>query len=136
MGVGSFFKNLFGSAKTSTADMADKAEHLVEDTVAKAKEAAAPIIDKVEEYAEAAKEKAGEFSEKAEEVINEAIETVKEKSAPVIAKVEEFAEEAKEKISDTIETAKEKVNSLTNDGSHEAKEPETPQQNRVEEDAD
>jgi hypothetical protein len=136
MGLGSFFKNLFGSAKTTTATMADKAEHVVEDTMAKAKEAAAPILEKVEEYAEVAKEKASEFSEKAEEVISDTIETVKEKSAPIIAKAEELAEEAKEKISDTFEAAKEKVNSLTDDGSHEAKESEPPLQNRVEEDAD
>jgi hypothetical protein len=129
MGLASFFKNLFGSAKTSAEEMADKAEHIVDETIAKAKENAAPLIEKMEEYAEEAKEKA-------EETISELIETVKEKSAPIIAKAEELAEEAKEKISETIETAKEKINSFANDGSHDAKEPEATSTNSVEEDAD
>jgi ElaB/YqjD/DUF883 family membrane-anchored ribosome-binding protein len=136
MGLGSFFKNLFGSAKTSAEEMADKAEHIVDETIAKAKENAAPLIEKADLYAEVAKEKAGEFSEKAEEVLTEVIETVKEKSAPIIAKAEEFAEEAKEKLSETIETAKEKINSFSNDGSHDAKEADATSTNRVEEDAD
>lgn len=136
MGLGSFFKNLFGSAKTSAEDIADKAEHIVGETIAKAKESAAPLIEKAEAYTEVAKEKAGQISEKAEETISEVIETVKEKSAPIIAKAEEFAEEAKEKLSETIETAKEKINSFSNDGSHDAKEPEATSTNRVEEDAD
>jgi translation initiation factor IF-2 len=83
-----------------------------------------------------AKEKAEQLSEKAEVTISELIETVKEKSAPIIAKAEEFAEEAKEKISVTIETAKEKINSFSNDGSHDAKEPEATSTNSVEEYAD
>jgi ElaB/YqjD/DUF883 family membrane-anchored ribosome-binding protein len=136
MGLASFFKNLFGSAKTSAEEMADKAEHIVEETIAKAKENAAPLIEKIEEYAEEAKEKAEQLSEKAEETISELIETVKEKSAPIIAKAEELAEESKERISETIETAKEKINSFSNDGSHDAKEPEATSTNSVEEDAD
>jgi uncharacterized protein YjbJ (UPF0337 family) len=136
MGIGSFFKNLLGTAKNSAEEMADKAEHLVEETIAKAKETAAPMLEKVEGYAEVAKEKAGQFSEKAEGTISEVIETVKEKSAPIISKAEEFAEDAKEKLSETIETAKDKVNSFVNDGSHDTKEPEVTNRNSVEEDAD
>ena len=136
MGLGSFFKNLFGSAKTSAEDMTDKAEHIVEEPVAKAQETVAPLIEKADQYAEVAKEKAGEFSEKAEEVLTEVIETVKEKSAPIIAKAEEFVEDAKEKLSETIETAKEKVNAFSNDGSPDAEEPAPTNTNRIEEDAD
>ena len=136
MGLASFFKNLFGSAKTSAEEMAHKAEHIVDETIAKAKENTAPLIEKADHYSEVAKEKAGEFSEKAEEALTEVIETVKEKSAPIIAKAEEFADEAKEKLSETLETAKEKINSFSNDGSHDAKEPEATSTNRVEEDAD
>lgn len=136
MGLGSFFKNLFGSAKTSAEEMADKAEHLVDETIARTKENAVPLIEKAEEYAEVAKEKAGQFSEKAEEKLSEVIEVVKEKSAPIIAKAEEFSEEAKEKLSETLETAKEKISSFSNDGSHDAQEPEGTSTNRVEEDAD
>jgi ElaB/YqjD/DUF883 family membrane-anchored ribosome-binding protein len=136
MGLGSFFKNLFGSAKTTAEDTANKAEHIVEDAVAKAKETAAPFIEKVDQYAEVAKEKAGEFSEKAEEMLSDVIETVKEKSAPIIAKTEELAEDAKVKVSDTIDAAKEKINSFANDGSPDAEEPEPKNINRIEEDAD
>jgi ElaB/YqjD/DUF883 family membrane-anchored ribosome-binding protein len=136
MGLASFFRNLFGSAKTSAEEMADKAEHIVDETIAKAKENAAPLIEKVEEYSEVAKEKVEQFSEKAEETIGEVIQTVKEKSAPIIAKAEEFTEEAKEKLSETIETAREKINSFTNDGSQDAEEQETTPTNNVEEDAD
>ena len=136
MGLGSFFKNLFGTARTSAEEMADKAEHIVDQTLAQAKENAAPLIEKAGEYSEVAKEKVEQFSEKAEETIGEVIQTVKEKSAPIIAKAEEFTEEAKEKLSETIETAREKINSFTNDGSQDAEEQETTPTNNVEEDAD
>lgn len=136
MGLGSFFKNLFGSAKESAEEIGNKASDIINETVDIAKEAAAPILEKAEEYAEIAKEKASEYSEKASEAIGEAVETVKEKSAPILAKAEEFAEEAKEKISETVETAKEKVNNLMHDGSEDAKETVEITTNRIEEDAD
>ena len=48
MGLSSFFKNLFGSAKDSTTDLANQAEVKFE----QAKEAAAPYIEKAETFAE------------------------------------------------------------------------------------
>lgn len=48
MGLTSFFKNLFGSAKETADDFADKAEHTIEEV----KEAAAPFIEKAETFAE------------------------------------------------------------------------------------
>ena len=53
MGLGSFFKNLFGSGKQSAENLADKAGDIADDTYAKAKEAAAPYIEKAEDYIDA-----------------------------------------------------------------------------------
>ena len=47
MALGDFFKKLFG---TSTKEMADKAESFAEEAIEKAKVAAAPMIDKVEDF--------------------------------------------------------------------------------------
>jgi len=57
MGIGGFFKNLFGSAKENIDSIADKAEDLAGDAIEKAKEAATPLVEKAEEYVEVAKEK-------------------------------------------------------------------------------
>ena len=38
MGLGSFFKNLFGTTKTSAEEMANKAEHIAYKTPVKAEE--------------------------------------------------------------------------------------------------
>ena len=57
MGLGGFFKNLFGSAKGSIDSIADKASDMAGDAIEMAKDAAAPLMDKVEEYTDMAKEK-------------------------------------------------------------------------------
>jgi uncharacterized protein YjbJ (UPF0337 family) len=72
MGLGSFFKNLFGSAKEKAGEIADKTENFVEESYEKAKETAAPIIDKVENFAE-------ETMDKAKEKIEEYVPAAKEK---------------------------------------------------------
>ena len=97
--------------------------------MAKAKETAAPLIEKVEQYAEIAKEKTSE-------TVNEVVETVKEKAVPIVAKAKELAEEAKEKISETVATTKEKVTAFVNEGSTAAPVPVEKTANRIEEDAD
>ena len=53
MGLGSFFKNLFGY-KAKVEEVTNKVEEFADDAIAKAKESAAPLIDKVEELAEQA----------------------------------------------------------------------------------
>ena len=42
MGLGGFFKNLFGSAKEKESEVADKAEDFAEEAIEKEKETAAP----------------------------------------------------------------------------------------------
>ena len=69
MGIGGFFKNLFGSSKEKVSEFADKAENFAEETIENAKEAAAPLVDKVEDFAETAKEKVSEYVPQATEAI-------------------------------------------------------------------
>ena len=57
MGFLDSIKNLFGSAKQNVETMADKAHDMASDAIDQAKVAAAPLLEKVEEYAEIAKEK-------------------------------------------------------------------------------
>ena len=44
MGLGGFFKNLFGSAKEKVSEVADKAEDFAEEAIEKVKETAAPLV--------------------------------------------------------------------------------------------
>ena len=106
MGLSSFFKNLFGSAKETSSDVAvkvedafeqakeeaapliHKAETFAEETFAKAKEASEPLLDSAAEYAAQAKDMVSEYVEKASDSISEVIESVKQKA-------EEFGDNSK-----------------------------------------
>jgi vacuolar-type H+-ATPase subunit H len=90
MGVSSFFKNLFGSAKDSTTNLATEAEVKFE----QAKEAAAPYIDKAEAFAE------------------ETIEKVKEASEPILESAVEYAHKAKDIVSEYVEKASDSLSDV------------------------
>jgi hypothetical protein len=109
MGVSSFFKNLFGKANIDVDSIANQAESLTSDAIAKTKEVSAPLIDKVEDLAETAKEKIMEYVPAAEETIDNFIETVKEKASEYSHKAEEMTKTT------TSETVKEKITELTSD---------------------
>ncbi|OIV41865.1 hypothetical protein [Flavobacterium johnsoniae] len=68
MGLTSFFKNFFGSAKETADDFAGKAENTLEEV----KEAVEPFIDKAEIFAEEAIEKIKEAADS----IGDAIESL------------------------------------------------------------
>lgn len=87
MGLSSFFKNLFGSAKETSNELADKAEIATEH----AKETAMPYLEKAEAFAE------------------ETFEQVKEASEPLIEKAKSLSTEAKEVFSDYAEKASESL---------------------------
>ena len=103
MGVSSFFKNLFGKANIDVDSLANQAESLASDAIAKTKEVSSPLMDKVEDFAETAKEKIMEYVPAAEETIDNIIETVKEKASEYSHKAEEMAKTT------TSETVKEKI---------------------------
>jgi gas vesicle protein len=109
MGVSSFFKNLFGKANIDVDSIANQAESLASDAIAKTKEVSSPLVDKMEDFAETAKEKIMEYVPAAEETIDNIIETVKEKASEYSQKAEELAK------STTSETVKEKITDLTSD---------------------
>ena len=62
MGLGSFFKNLFGTTKTSAEEMANKAEHIAYKTPVKAEEFAEEAQEKLSETIETAREKINSFT--------------------------------------------------------------------------
>lgn len=97
MGLSSFFKNLFGSAKESTSELINKAETVIEK--------ASPISEKVETFTEEtfdkAKETVSEYSEKAGDVLGKVLETVKRKAAVAVDKVEDLSSEIKTTTPDT-----------------------------------
>jgi len=109
MGVSSFFKNLFGKANIDVDSLANQAESLTSDAIAKTKEVSAPLMEKVEDMAETAKEKIIEYAPAAEETIDNIIKTLKEKASEYADKAEEVAK------STTSETVKEKISELTSD---------------------
>lgn len=111
MGLTSFFKNLFGSAKKTTNELADKAEIA----------------------AEHAKETAKPYLEKAETFVEEKFKEVKEASEPLIEKAEAFTEDAKETISDYAEKATDALSDVIKNVKERTSDDRT---NKIEEDAD
>lgn len=109
MALGDFFKKLFGS---SPKEVADKAETFAEETLEKAKVAAAPLVDKVEDFVDTAREKVNEHIPAAKETFENAVETVKEKAS-------EYAEKAEEMAENAVASVK---NAFTNDASDDAEE--------------
>lgn len=144
MGVTSFFKNLFGSAKETTSELADKAEltlehakenaapyiekadAFVEDSIEKAKEAATPIIEKANDYANQTKEAVSEYAEEAGDMLGNIVNTVKESTTEAVKKAETFIKESTKSHSDIPEIE----SSLNNES------PSKEFRNRIEEDAD
>jgi ElaB/YqjD/DUF883 family membrane-anchored ribosome-binding protein len=120
MGLASFLKNLFGTAKETANDFATKAEskleqvkeaatpHIekaeiaAEETFEKVKEASIPILDKAEIYANDAKETFNLYSDKAEIILGNVIETVKQKAT-------ELNKNTKKSAPITIEIIEEKL---------------------------
>jgi ElaB/YqjD/DUF883 family membrane-anchored ribosome-binding protein len=108
MGLGNYFKNLFGSAKESTEKMVDKAEIFAQEASEKIREVATPLVDKLEDFAEDVKDKAEEYMPQAKEKIEEVYETAREK-------VSEYAQKAEHFTEDTITKVKDKVTSFTDE---------------------
>ena len=122
MGLGSFFKNLFGSKKVD--QVVDQVEEFAENAIDKAKEVAAPLIDKAEVFIDQAEAKVKEYTPQASEAIGNVVNTIKEKAedlmgknqdvAPVVdyvpeEKVVNFAEETPEKIVSFADVTPEKA---------------------------
>lgn len=114
MGLSSFFKNLFGSVKKTTNELADKAEIA----------------------AEHAKETATPYFEKAETFVEEKFERAKEASEPLIEKAETLSREAKQAISDNAEKASDALGDVIKNLKNSANENGSERINRIEEDAD
>jgi ElaB/YqjD/DUF883 family membrane-anchored ribosome-binding protein len=144
MGVNSFLKNLFGSAKETTNKLADKAEQTLEHTkentspyiekadafanesIEKTKEAATPILEKVNDYTHQTKEVVGEYSDEATKALLNIVKTVKESTAEALKNTEAVIEETKESRIDMTENKQ----ALNNDSASKEF------RNRIEEDAD
>ncbi|MEO8234704.1 MAG: hypothetical protein ABI549_04755 [Flavobacterium sp.] len=111
MGVGSFFKKIFGSKKID--EIIDQAGDFADDAIAKAKESAAPLMDKVEDFAEQAGDKIKEYVPQAAATIDNVVETVKEKAGDLMDKAEEMAHGA-------VGTVEEKVSNFATDTTEKA----------------
>jgi vacuolar-type H+-ATPase subunit H len=133
MGLSSFFKNLFGSAKESATDLAhqaetafeqaketaspyiDKAEAFAEDAIAKAKEASEPIIDSATEYASQAKDIVSEYVEKASDSFSAVIDSVKEKTSEFTGETKTTATKTMIDLSEEAQTTTEGIVDKTPD---------------------
>ena len=136
MGVSSFFKNLFGTAKESATNLTAKAEESLE----QAKDNLKPYLEKLEDYTEEVIDKtkttATPYYEKAESLVEETIikakevsepyiekakiyaaesfETIKENAAPIIENIESIAINTKDKINEYADKAEEMLDTLKN----------------------
>jgi vacuolar-type H+-ATPase subunit H len=106
MGVGSFFKNLFGSKKVE--EVVDQIEEFADNAIDKARESAAPLMEKVEDFAEQAGAKVKEYIPQAEEAIGNVVETIKEKAGVLMDKAEDFAHS-------TVDSVKGKAEDVVNE---------------------
>ncbi|MCL6461965.1 MAG: hypothetical protein I4O51_08860 [Flavobacterium micromati] len=129
MGVSSFLKNLFGSAKGTATTLTNKAddsfiqtkeklrpylekvEDYTVDVIEKARETVAPYLDKAELLAQEtfvnAKESAGPYIEKTKSFATESFETIKENAAPIVENIESLATQTKEKVNEYADKAEE-----------------------------
>ncbi|MFB9078763.1 YtxH domain-containing protein [Flavobacterium procerum] len=107
MGLTSFFKNIFGTAKDSASDLAvqaentiekaietatpyiEKAEAFAEEAIENAKDVAEPILESAADFAQQARETFSEYAEKAVDSITEAVDIIKEKTAELNSDPEE-----------------------------------------------
>ncbi len=144
MGVTSFFKRLFGSAKETANELSNKAEltlehakenaapyiekadAFVEDSIEKAKEAAAPIIEKANYYAHQTKETVSEYAEEAGDMLGNIANTAKESTAEAAEKTETFLKETKQSLTDIPK----------NEGAINREDASSDFRNRIEEDSD
>lgn len=132
MGLSSFFKNFFGTAKETANEIVDqaesaieetkigaqpyveKAEAFLEDTVNKVKETATPYVENAETFIEETVTKAKETTtphiEKAEAFVEDKVAKANEAAKPFIEKAESIMEEAKAKSTETLNNLKEKTN--------------------------
>ena len=111
MGVANFFKNIFGSKKVD--EIIDQAGNFADDAIAKVKDSAAPLMDKVEDFADQAGDKIKEYVPQAASTVDNVVETVKEKAGDLMDKAEEMAHVA-------VGTAEEKVNNFAIDTTEKA----------------
>jgi polyhydroxyalkanoate synthesis regulator phasin len=123
MGVSSFFKNLFGTAKKTANEIVEQAETVVEET----KIAAKPYVDKAEDFIEEtvtkAKETATPYIEKTETFIEETIEKVKVATKPLLEKPEKITGDPKLDETKIVDSLKEKESPLANDSEEESIDP-------------
>lgn len=105
MGISSFLKNLFGSAKDSAATIADK----VDVNFAQAKDAETPYITKAEEFAEETISKATEATKELVTKAEIALEDAKLAAGPLVEMAENYAGQAKEVISEFSHEASETI---------------------------
>jgi ElaB/YqjD/DUF883 family membrane-anchored ribosome-binding protein len=136
MGVLSFFKNLFGTAKESATHLTSIAEESFEQTKSNIK----PYVEKLEDYTENAIDKTKKstkpFLEKAESLVEETIvkaknsaepyiektkiyatesfETIKENATPIIENIEAVANQTKAKINEYSDKAEEMLDNIKN----------------------
>ena len=93
MGLGQFFKDLFGSAKETASKTADKTEVVFDE----------------------AKIKASEYAGKAEVYVEEKVKDIKEAYPEMAEKVERYTEKAKDVVSEYAEKIGDKVEDVVED---------------------
>ncbi|WP_281235307.1 YtxH domain-containing protein [Flavobacterium gelatinilyticum] len=78
MGLSSFFKNLFGPAKETAEDFADKAETIAEGAITKIQEVSEPILQTAADFANEAKNALTEYADKASDTLHDIIDSITE----------------------------------------------------------
>lgn len=136
MGVSSFLKNLFGTAKetaTTLTNQADKSleqakdnikpfleklEDYTEDIIDKTKTTAKPYFKQAESLVEEtfvkAKQSTEPYIEKTKIYATENFEAIKENTAPIIVNIENLAVQTKEKMNEYADKAEELLDKIKN----------------------
>jgi hypothetical protein len=143
MGVSSFLKNLFGTAKETANTLTHKAEESLEhakhnikpflekledyteDAIDKTKTTATPYFKKVESLVEEtyikAKQSEEPFIEKTKICAIEGFETIQENTAPIIINIENLASQTKDKMNEYADKAEGLMNKNKNNYDTKAK---------------
>lgn len=109
IGIISFLKRLFGSAKEASNELADKAELALK----KVKKNATPYIEKAESFVEQSIEKANDYTHQTKEVIGEYADGAGDILGNIVKKVKESAAEALKETDAVIKETKESHADMT-----------------------
>jgi sulfite reductase alpha subunit-like flavoprotein len=118
MGLSSFFSSLFGKAKQSTEGLGENVSNMTDSAINKAESFSKDVVEKVGEVAENASHKLEEMG--IPDRMENFIDAAKEKASQAADWVEDKAHEAKEVVTNVVDKVEDKIHDVTGSNTAES----------------